>query len=179
MQIHHCLAYGSNLHPLRLRKRVSTANLIGIVEMQGYQLAFHKRSTDESGKCLIYKTPKLESSVYGVLYEFDFEQKKSLDDAEGLGNGYQEEVMRVEVDGTVYLPTIYIAQDSHINPTLTPFHWYKNFVLAGASYHGFPLDYIETIRTTPSKQDLKDARRIKNEKLLIEMENFVYTSNKN
>lgn len=52
MQIHHCLAYGSNLHPLRLRKRVSTANLIGIVEMQGYQLAFHKRSTDESGKCL-------------------------------------------------------------------------------------------------------------------------------
>jgi gamma-glutamylcyclotransferase (GGCT)/AIG2-like uncharacterized protein YtfP len=178
MQIHHCLAYGSNLHPLRLRKRVSTANVIGIVEMQGYQLAFHKQSTDESGKCLIYKEPKLKSSVYGVLYEFEFEQKKALDDVEGLGNGYEEEVMQVEVDGRVYSPTIYIAQASHINPKLTPFDWYKNLVLAGARFHGFPLNYIENIEATPSMQDLKDKRRQENEILLTEMENFVYTSNK-
>ena len=109
MQIHHCLTYGSNLHPLRLRKRVSMANVIGIVVVRGYRLAFHKQSTDESGKCLIYHEPKLQNSVYGVLYEFNFQQKKALDDVEGLNNGYEEEVMQVEVDDRVYSPTIYVC----------------------------------------------------------------------
>jgi hypothetical protein len=86
--------------------------------------------------------------------------------------------MQVEVNGRVCSPTIYVAQDSHINATLTPFHWYKNLVVAGAKYHSFPLDYIANIEATPSKQDLKDKQRQENEGLLIEMVNFVYTSNK-
>ena len=54
LSIIHYLAYGSNLHPLRLTLRVPSARVIGVVEMPGYMLEFHKRSIDGSGKCLIY-----------------------------------------------------------------------------------------------------------------------------
>lgn len=52
----HYLAYGSNLHPLRLTARVSSARPLGTVPMPGYKIAFHKRSIDHSGKCLFYVT---------------------------------------------------------------------------------------------------------------------------
>ena len=36
----HYFAYGSNLYPMRLSERVSSANLIGGVELENYLLAF-------------------------------------------------------------------------------------------------------------------------------------------
>ncbi|MFM9835765.1 MAG: gamma-glutamylcyclotransferase family protein [Methylophilaceae bacterium] len=75
------LAYGSNLHPVRLKERVSSAKLIGVIELYGYELAFHKLSTDESGKCLLNKTGADSSMVFAALYEFDDKDKGALDDA--------------------------------------------------------------------------------------------------
>jgi gamma-glutamylcyclotransferase len=45
------LAYGSNLHPLRLMQRVSSAKVEDVIELPGRQGNFHKRSPDGSGKC--------------------------------------------------------------------------------------------------------------------------------
>jgi len=49
-------AYGSNLHPLRLQARLSSAQLIGTTILPGYALKFHKLGHCLSGKCNIVRT---------------------------------------------------------------------------------------------------------------------------
>lgn len=163
------LAYGSNLHPLRLAGRVSTARVVGVVEMPGYRLAFHKRSIDGSGKCLFYEQQGLRQKIYGVLYEVDAREKEALDKAEGMGSGYCEQLVEVPVNGKSRTSYVYAAQSSHIDLNLVPYDWYKRLVIAGAQYHGFPVEYILSIEAIPSKPDLNAIRRQENENLLLQM----------
>lgn len=162
----HYLAYGSNLHPLRLAARVPSARVIGVVEMPGYLLAFHKRSIDGSGKCLIYTEQAQCHKMYGVLYEFDAREKEALDKAEGKGGGYCEQLVQLPLNGETYTPYVYVAQSTHIDPSLVPYHWYKALVLVGARHHGFPADYIASIEETPSKSDPDAKRKQENENIL-------------
>jgi hypothetical protein len=163
------LAYGSNLHPLRLQERVPSASVVGVIELSGYKLVFHKQSNDDSGKCLLSKTLDDLCRVYLVLYEFDMSHKAALDDAEGVGKGYDEELMNVTLDGNDYRAYIYMASISHIDSALIPYAWYKNLVIAGARFHNFPVDYIESIESVSSKEDLNESRRTKNQNLLERM----------
>jgi gamma-glutamylcyclotransferase len=163
------LAYGSNLHPLRLAARVPSARVVGVVEMPNYQLAFHKRSIDGSGKCLIYAEQGQHQKIYGVLYEFDCQEKAALDKAEGKGSGYCEQFIKISLNGETYTPYVYVAQATHIDLNFIPYHWYKDLVLAGARYHDFPVEYIASIEATLSKPDNNEKRKQENEKLLMEM----------
>ena len=164
------LAYGSNLHPLRFTARVPSARVIGVVEMPGYLLAFHKRSIDDSGKCLIYTEQGQDQKTYGVLYEFDSMDKNALDIVEGKGNGYCERLVQFPLNGETYTPFVYVAQSTHIDSTLVPYDWYKKLVIAGARHHGFPAEYIASIEAIPSKPDLNAKRRQENEDLLRKIE---------
>lgn len=164
------LAYGSNLHPLRLAARVPSARVIGVIKMPGYLLAFHKRSIDGSGKCLIYQEQGAHHIMYGVLYEFDSADKANLDRLEGVGNGYIEKLVQFTLDGVVYSPYIYVAQSTHIDRALFPYHWYKNLVLAGARYHKFPSEYIASIEAIPSISDPDIRRTQENENLLKQLQ---------
>lgn len=169
MPIVHYLAYGSNLHPLRLAARVPSARVIGVVDMAGYRLAFHKRSVDGSGKCLIYTEQGERHKMYGVLYEFDAREKANLDVLEGNGKGYFEQLVQFPLNEQTYTPYIYVAQSTHIDSTLVPYHWYKKLVLAGARYHRFPPEYVAAIEATPSKADPDAKRTQENENLLRKM----------
>ena len=160
------LAYGSNLHPLRLTARVPSARVIGVVEMPGYLLAFHKRSIDGSGKCLMYTEQGQHQKMYGALYEFDAKEKEALDKAEGKGSGYCEQLVQFPLNGETYTPYVYVAQSTHIDPTLAPYDWYKSLVIAGARYHGFPTEYIASVEAISSKPDLNAKRKQENEDLL-------------
>lgn len=163
------LAYGSNLHPLRLVARVPSARVVGVVEMPGYQLAFHKRSIDGSGKCLIYTEQGEHHKMYGVLYEFDASEKGELDKLEGKGKGYIDQAVNFSLNDKPYTPYTYVAQTTHIDASLDPFHWYKDLVLMGARYHGLPADYVASIAATPSKPDFDIKRKQENENLLRQM----------
>lgn len=163
------LAYGSNLHPVRLAARVPSARIVGVVEMANYMLAFHKRSIDGSGKCLIYPEQGEHHKVYGVLYEFDAREKANLDALEGSGKGYCEQFVQFSLNGETYTPYIYVAQSTHIDQSLVPYHWYKNLVLAGARYHGFPAEYIAAIEAIPSRVDIDAQRTEENENILRQM----------
>lgn len=162
----HYLAYGSNLHPLRLTARVPSARVVGVIEMPGYLLAFHKRSVDGSGKCLIYTEQGEHQKMYGVLYEFDARDKEKLDVFEGIGKGYTEQLVKFSLNGETYTPYIYIAQSTHIDATLVPYHWYKSLVIAGARYHNLPAEYVADIEATPSKVD-PDAKRVQDKEDLL------------
>jgi gamma-glutamylcyclotransferase len=160
------LAYGSNLHPLRLAERAPSARLIGVTELSGCLLAFHKRSLDGSGKCLLYTGYVDSTTAYGALYELSIRDKAALDEAEGRGKGYTGEGVRCCVNGGTFDAYTYLANPSHIDSSLVPYDWYKGLVGAGARYHGFPAAYVDAIETLPSRRD-PDSRRAQANAVLL------------
>lgn len=156
-------AYGSNMCTGRLAKRVGTPNKIGLAKLVEYDLRFHKRSSDGSGKADAYQTGRQEDVVWGVLFEFDETRKPCLDEAEGVGAGYNEVCINVEdEDGNDRYASAYLADNGHINPELRPYFWYKRFVVEGARQHGLPNWYIEQIDNTIGQPDSNEDRCRKN-----------------
>ena len=79
-------AYGSNLHPIRLQKRVPSATFVGTCLFPRYDLKFHKVSKkDGSGKC---NAVPGEKGIYLAIFEIDESERSILDRVEGLNNGY-------------------------------------------------------------------------------------------
>ena len=148
-------AYGSNLHPLRLSERISSARLIETSFLSDWSLRFHKRSRDNSGKCNIVSGG---SGIYVAVFDISTADKTTLDKIEGLGSGY----------GAISLPVpdigecmSYVAEDSFIDNSLAPFDWYKELVLVGARTHRFPVDYIDEIDAVTARKDPDQHRSAK------------------
>lgn len=160
--IYQYAAYGSNLHPDRLRKRVSSASLIGTGLLPGYSLRFHKRGyKDGSGKCNIVTGG---SGVHIAIFELAESDRSRLDQCEGVGYGYDHHTIEVDRFGTC---STYIAAEKFIDDTLTPMDWYKAYVLRGARFHGFPIEYISVLESQTAIAD-PDQNRARREWQLLE-----------
>lgn len=158
-------AYGSNMFDQRLKKRVPTAETLGKAKLMDYSLACTKVSKDGSSKLTIVKyTEPPYNIVYGVLYRINLKDKLALDKAEGLGNGYIEENIQVIFKGKTITAKTYMATRN--NAHVRPYIWYKNFVLAGAKLHKFPIKYIQMIISALAKEDKNSKRRLNNNKIL-------------
>jgi len=137
-------AYGSNMSLNRIRQRVPSARVLGTFSLADHELRFHKHGRDDSGKCDAFYTGNSSHVVRGVLYEIDASEKAVLDQAEGLGNGYDEkDVNLFDVAGNVAQAVSYYA--TNINSSLLPFTWYKDHVLIGAREAILPEEYITRI----------------------------------
>lgn len=160
-------AYGSNLHPARLRERVPSSRALAVAELDGHLLRFHKRGRDGSGKCNIHPVGRAEDRVFGVIYRMAAAEQANLDRAEGLGAGYRRVELTVRVDGASRRVFSYQAQDGHIDDALSPFTWYRQLVLAGARQHGLPADYIAAIEAIAARSDPDTERHARHERLLL------------
>jgi cation transport regulator ChaC len=107
---HHYFAYGSNMLVERLRaaNRAPSARPVSHARLDGWRLRFDKRSTDGSGKC--HLEPQPGACVHGVVYRLDENDFRTLDQAEGVGSGYERKRIRKvllgdgsEVDAFAYL----------------------------------------------------------------------------
>jgi gamma-glutamylcyclotransferase (GGCT)/AIG2-like uncharacterized protein YtfP len=159
-------AYGSNLHPLRLRKRVPSAKLVGGTDLRRYRLVFHKQGKDGSGKCHLISTGSDSDLVYGAIYEMDQAHKGDLDRIEGRGAGYLEHSMTLSLQGKEYGCFTYLAQASFIIDGLKPYHWYKHLVVLGARYLHFPDAYMYSIESVESVEDPDIKRTLEHETLI-------------
>ena len=163
-------AYGSNLHPLRLGKRVSSAWPVGPVMLEGYELHFHKRGfLDGSGKCTLTRAKR--GKVHGAIYSLSAAHRGDLDRQEGVGKGYEVVELSLERDGTAYSCFGYLATRDALDRSLLPYDWYKQLVIAGAQHYSFPEEYIEQIRRVPEMKDENLERVAEHRKLLEEMLN--------
>lgn len=154
-------AYGSNLSTFRLLQRVPSAKLITPGQLTQHRLYFHKIGRDGSAKCDAYFTGRGSDVLYGALYKIDPAQKKHLDSAEGLGNGYEIKDVTIHTeDSQVKQAFTYYA--TRIAKHIKPFHWYKQHVLAGATEHCFPQDYIKKIAAIDAVED-GNLRRVAQE----------------
>ncbi len=146
-------AYGSNLHPLRLRARLPTAALLGDAFVPGYSLRFDKRSRDGSAKCGIDSGG---DGVHVAVFEVSQSEQLALDEIEGVGHGYERFELEVPGFGNCFT---YAATPSHLQPGLPAYDWYREFVLVGCRSHGFPADYIAAIEAKIVTHDPDRERR--------------------
>ncbi len=163
----HYLAYGSNLHPLRLRERVHSAQLQGVVELPQMGLRFHKRGADLSGKCDLLRVD--EGQSYGAIYTLAGAEKHLLDQVEGLGAGYELTWIDTRLDGRQCRAFAYAASASHIDQSLLPYRWYRELVLVGARYLGLPEAYTDAIATVQATDDPDSQRDAAHYQLLQRM----------
>jgi len=169
----HYFAYGSNLHPLRLKQRIASAQLVGTGTIPGYELCFAKRGQDASGKGHI-KPISHSGKVYGAVYQLNAEYKAELDNFEGPG--YEHTSFELVVNRRNYSCFAYIGLSTHLDESLQPFHWYKSLIILGAEFHGFPASYIRNIQQTPSIADPDPHRNLHNERLIVDIKNYAKKS---
>ena len=156
-------AYGSNLHPLRLSRRVPSAKLLGTNFVASLELRFNKKSDkDGTGKCNIVNGG---DGVHVAVYEIDLVQKVILDRIEGLGYGYREKAINVPGHGDC---RAYVADEEAIDDSLEPVDWYKEIVILGCRYHDFPVGYLSQIEVIPASSD-SDEKRSREEWDLVEV----------
>jgi len=146
-------AYGSNLHPERLRERTPSAQVIGPAVLPGHELHFHKLGRDGSAKCDARQTDDPRHVVHGVVYRIEERHRAELDRAESRGVGYDVRIVRLRTGSRQLQAWTYHARDAAIVSGLKPFDWYLDYVVAGARYHGLPRPYINALMEVESRRD--------------------------
>ena len=166
MSTYQYAAYGSNLHPLRLQKRVPSTRLLGISLVSGYELKFNKKSDiDGTGKCSINRG---DGIVHLAIFEIKAEEKVILDKCEGLGKGYEE----ISIDAHHFGRCLtYIADPAVIDEAIRPTDWYKEMVLLGCRSHNFPEEYIRAIEGIKAIEDRNKRRSRANWQIVGELRN--------
>ena len=138
----HYFAYGSNMLTTRLRARTPSARPLHLATLPGRRLAFHKQGKDGSGKCDI-APGRPADQVIGVVFQLDEAELPALDRAEGAGYGYARAEVIVRQETTELACVCYEA--TRIDPTLQPFGWYRQLVIAGLLEHGAPDWYLRQV----------------------------------
>lgn len=155
----HYFAYGSNMSALRLQRRVPSALVLGTAVLPGHRLLFHKAGRDGSAKCDAAASVRRTDAIHGVLYQLDPRHKPRLDEAEGLGRGYEQKMIDVQLaDGSLTAAFTYYATD--IDATLRPYSWYLEHVMRGAREHGLPECYRSSIARIDTVRDPDHARHL-------------------
>ena len=165
------LAYGSNLHPLRLRERVPSASLLGTVLLSGQRVAFHKISPDGSSKADLIEDGRC-ALAFGALYSIDHQHLPALDAVEGLGSGYDRHLFPLRFRGRSLRPFTYRASATHIHPDMQPFSWYRDLVMAGAEYLDLPRSYKQGLSGVAVQHDPDPKRHSEHVALLGRIRNF-------
>lgn len=142
------LAYGSNLHPLRLVARTPSARLLGTRSLPGWSLELWKPGQDGSAKATL--VPDRTGQVHAAIYDVEDSERIILDRCEGLGRGYELETLAVEGYGTCFT---YVSPRHVWQRRSLPFTWYRDLIVAGCEFHGFPEAYVEAVRSIPAELD--------------------------
>jgi len=157
-------AYGSNLHPARLGARIPSSQLLGVAEISGYQLLFHKRGADLSAKCNALYSGDPDHLLLGALFSLAAHEKPTLDEIEGAGYVVSEVV--VQYQGEKRQAFMYIAEQEYIDNALAPYQWYKDFVYLGAEFLCFPDHYVRELIDVGAIDDPDAERHARNEQVL-------------
>lgn len=155
--------YGSNMPRNRIEERLGPCERLGAATLVGWRLAFHKRGNDGSGKCDAVFTGNRDDRLWGSLDRLTVDQMEKLDTIE---LGYDRREVEVCFEGGIESAMLYVAWDTRIDPELRPFHWYKDFVLAGARELGFPRDYVALVESVRSRPDPCPGRTERNRAIL-------------
>ena len=159
-------AYGSNLHPQRLRARVSSSRVLTRAKLRAYQLNFHKPGRDGSGKCNLRYTGNPHDIVEGAVFEMLASEQALLDKFEGVGINNERANVTVLTPLTQRECFLYIGEQDYIDETILPYSWYKAFVVQGARINRLASDYVARLENVAEMPDLDKVRHLTNMAIL-------------
>lgn len=148
-------AYGSNLHPQWLRRRVPSAVVMGPASLPGHALAFRKRGKDGSAKCAAIAGDRSRRALPGALYAMGEDDLRLLGASEG---GYRREQVDVDTAAGRVVAWTWYAEPEQLADGLAPWDWYLDLVRAGAAIHRLPEEHVQRLAATPAWPD-PDATR--------------------
>lgn len=148
-------AYGANLHPGWLRRRVTKLGVIGRAELPGHRIAFRKRGRDGSAKSDVCPTGDPADRLPGALYRLPAGDMGRLGAAEA---GYHATEVVVESGDGPMAALTWRADAQRLTDSLLPWDWYVALIRAGADYHALPAAYREWLASVPVRPDPEHAR---------------------
>lgn len=151
-------AYGSNLDQMQMRQRCPAAKLLGPAQLANHRLCFPRRSPVRDCAVASFE-PHRGGIVWGVIYELEDDDLKRLDEREGFDPINPAAVNRYcRVDVTVQrnpgerveaVAYVAIPEDDPGRPSRD----YLKHIIDGAVAHGFPDDYVESLRAITARED--------------------------
>lgn len=141
-------AYGSNIHPRRLEKRVGEVESLGVDSIDGRSLTFDKRGADRSAKCNL--RVRRGERAFGACYRLRPDQWGLLEEFEP---GYQASELEL---GSGRSARVFLAEADLVDEP--PFSWYRDIVVCGMQYFDFPLEYREAARSVSAIPDAEPER---------------------
>jgi cation transport regulator ChaC len=146
-------AYGSNLSIDRKQLRTGQIRQSQRAVLPNYRLAFNKQARDGGvyANLVQYEGAK----VWGVIYLCSPNAIEELDRREGvMGGDYVRVPMTVNLDdGTKCSAQTYVAGNEFIVAEGTPTDEYLGYILTGATEHGLPKEYINSLRRIAKQLD--------------------------
>ena len=136
--------YGSNLHPLRISRRLGTLDPLGVDWLEGFALTFDMLGGDGSAKCNIRPATEADC-LHGACYELASDQWHALLDYE------THEARR----SSGQLAKTFVAEPERANASIPPFSWYRDIVVAGIA---LPRGYLDRSRSVDAGRDPDLAR---------------------
>lgn len=146
-------AFGANVHPGWLCRRVPGAELLGPATLPGHRLAFRKRGRD--GAARSDACPDPAARLPGALYAFDHADLALLG---ASGAGYRRAEVRVETAGGAREAICWRADPAAIAAGLRPWDWYVALIRAGALLLGLPGEHVRWLESVPVAIDPDPAR---------------------
>jgi len=145
-------AYGSNLDPNQMKKRVGSFQEARKARLPGFKLVFRGYSKKWNGAVADIE-PSEESIVYGVVYKITEQQLRKLDGFEGYPRVYQRRPVEVITEkGDVISAVTYIRVKKE--PQGIPSREYLETIIKGLKAHGYP-EELKDMVVKISKRNLK------------------------
>lgn len=128
-------AYGSNMNPDRVRRRKMLFDTYRGGVLEGYRLAFNKRSEKIPGAAAANVESAPEYRVEGLLYRLiEPGQIEIMDVFEGYPSRYRRELLPIRFGERTVSAWVYIANRQFISDGLKPARWYLEHLLCGGPY---------------------------------------------
>lgn len=148
-------AYGANVHPAWLRRRIPDAILIGPGMLPGYRLAFRKRGRDGAARSDACPSDAPGAALPGALYRMRAPDLQRLGAA---GAGYLSRQVRVESPTGPLDAIAWVAAPGEIDTGLLPWDWYVALIRAGAEQLGLPEGHRRWLSNVRTAVDPDTAR---------------------
>ncbi len=143
-------AYGANVHPGWLHRRVPEAQLHGAALLPGHRLVFRKRGRDGAARSDACPSTAPGDALPGALYWLP---PGSLERLGAAGAGYRSaEVMVTVAEGEIRART-WIADATEQAEGLLPWDWYVELIRAGAELLELPAEHRRWLQGVPVARD--------------------------
>ena len=148
-------AYGSNINLDQMSYRCPDAQVVGPVELEGYELLFRR-----GGFATI--APKEGETVIGLLWSITPECERSLDRYEGYPRFYDKRMVTVQDSQGRSLSVMAYIMDERFREPMLPTTTYYNGIQEGYRQNGLPVDALEKAWDHVVREVHQETERINN-----------------